>query len=99
MHSPDLAHNPGRSRFEILVDGAVVGKTYYRDDDGRRTFTHTEVDPSHQGRGLATQLIEFALAATREAGLRIAAECPTVTAYLGRHPEFDDIVDAAETPE
>jgi predicted GNAT family acetyltransferase len=99
MHSPDFAHNSDRSRFEIVVDGVVVGKTYYRENSGRRTFTHTEVDPAQQGKGLATQLIEFALAATRDADLRIAAECPTVTAYLSRHNEYDDIVDAPEPAE
>lgn len=99
MQNPDFAHNPGRSRFEVIVDGTVVGKTYYRDGAARRTFTHTEVDPEQRGHGLATHLIEFALAETRAAGLRIAAECPTVSAYLARHSEYNDIVDAVETAE
>lgn len=99
MQSPDFTHNRERARFEIRLDGEVVGKTYYREDAVRRLFTHTEVDPAHQGKGLATRLIEFALADTRDANLRISAECPSVSAFLARHHEYDDIVDAVEPPE
>lgn len=93
MESPETVHSPDRQRFELQLSGAVIGRSYYRAEQGRRVFTHTEVDPDHQGKGLATKLIAFALADTREAGLRVVAQCPTVAAYVERHPEFDDIVD------
>lgn len=93
MESPETVHSPDRQRFELRLSGAVIGRSYYRAEQGRRVFTHTEVDPDHQGKGLATKLIAFALADTREAGLRVVAQCPTVAAYVERHPEFDDIVD------
>ncbi len=44
-------------RYAISVDGAEVGKAEFCDRDGRRVFTHTEVDKSYEGRGLATILI------------------------------------------
>ena len=56
-------------------------------------FYHTEVDEAFGGRGLATVLIAEALARTRADGLRIVPVCPTVAAYVKKHPEFSDVVD------
>jgi len=93
MDSPEIVHSPDRQRFELRLAGDVIGRSYYRAEQGRRVFTHTEVDPDHQGQGLATKLIAFALADTRDTGLRLVAQCPTVADYVERHPEFDEIVD------
>jgi hypothetical protein len=81
-------------RFTITVDGTVAGLTEIVDRDGRRTFTHTEVDDAFQGRGLASILIGEALQQTRDAGLRIVPVCSMVAAYVKKHSEFDDVVDA-----
>jgi predicted GNAT family acetyltransferase len=80
-------------RYTIAVDGNQVGKAEFRDRDGRRVFTHTEVDTNYEGRGLATILIAEALQETRDAGLRIVAQCPMVAAYVKKHDEYSDIVD------
>ena len=82
--------------FTIAVEGQPVGKAEFADRDGQRVFTHTEVDEKFEGRGLATILIGEALAATRDAGVRIVAECPMVANYIEKHSEFSDIVDAAD---
>lgn len=98
MDTPEIVHVAARHRFEIRLGKAVIGRSYYRAEEGRRVFTHTEVEPDYQGHGLASQLIAYALADTREAGLRVVAQCPTVAAYVQRHPEFDDIVDRDSRP-
>jgi uncharacterized protein len=83
-------------RFTIAVDGTTAGYAEFADRDGRRTFTHTEVDDAFQGRGLATILIGEALQQTRDAGLRIVPVCEMVAAHVKKHREFDDVVDAAD---
>ena len=80
-------------RYTIAVEGKDVGKAEYTDRDGQRIFTHTEVDKSYEGRGLATILIAQALEETRGAGLRIVPRCPMVAAYVSKHDEYRDIVD------
>jgi predicted GNAT family acetyltransferase len=80
-------------RYELRVDGAVAGRCYYRDAGSRRVFIHTEVDAEFAGRGLATRLVEYALADCRARGMRIVAQCPMVSAYLAKHHEFDDLID------
>ncbi len=77
-------------RFTIAVEGKTVGKAEFLDRGDKRVFTHTEVDKDYGGRGLATILIGEALAQTRDAGLRIVAQCPMVAAYVEKHPEYRD---------
>jgi predicted GNAT family acetyltransferase len=81
-------------RFTISVDGQTAGFTEIVDRNGKRTFPHTEVDDAFQGRGLATILIGEALQQTRDAGLRIVPVCEMVAAYVKKHDEFADAVDA-----
>jgi predicted GNAT family acetyltransferase len=83
-------------RFTITVDGQTAGFTQIVDRDGKRIFPHTEVDDAFQGRGLATILIGEALDQTRAAGLRIVPVCEMVAAYVKKHPELNDVVDAPE---
>jgi predicted GNAT family acetyltransferase len=84
-------------RFSISVDGQKVGFTEYADRDGQRVFTHTEVSDEFGGRGLATILVDEALQATRDAGLRIVAVCPMVEGFVEKHHEFSDAVDPVST--
>lgn len=96
MDVPEIVHNAARNRFEIHLGREVIGKSVYRVEGERRVFTHTEVDPDHQGHGLASQLIEFALNDTKAAGLRIVAVCPTVAAYVAKHHDYDDLLDTTD---
>ena len=98
MNTLDFLHNPDRNRFEILLDGEVIGSSYYRSEAGQRVFTHTEVDPEYQGQGLAGQLIKLALDETKGEGLRVVPQCPAVAKYASKHPEYDDIIDRDVTP-
>jgi uncharacterized protein len=84
-------------RFSISVEGQKVGFVEFVDRDGRRVFTHTEVSDEFGGRGLATILVNEALQATRNAGLRIVAVCPMVEGFVEKHQEFSDDVDPVST--
>lgn len=84
-------------RFVISVDGTDAGFTAYHDADDRRTFPHTELDDAFSGQGLSGVLVEAALTATREEGLRIVPVCPLVAHWLTKHSEFDDVVDTPST--
>ncbi|AWK74958.1 GNAT family N-acetyltransferase [Rhodococcus oxybenzonivorans] len=88
-----VTHVPDRHRYELGVSGQPVGFTAYRDNDGRRIFFHTEIDDAFSGHGLSSILIRHALDDVRRSGLRIAAVCPLVAAYLKKHDDFEDITD------
>jgi len=83
-------------RFTIAVEGQQVGLAEFAERDGQRIFTHTEVADGFEGRGLATILVGEALQKTRDEGLRIVAVCPMVAAFVGKHHEFDDVVDPVD---
>ncbi|EHI11423.1 GNAT family N-acetyltransferase [Mycolicibacterium thermoresistibile] len=86
---------PGDGRFTIAVKNKSVGSADFIDHGDQRVFTHTTVDSAFEGRGLATILIGEALRQTRDAGLRIVPVCQMVQNYVGKHPEYTDVTDAA----
>jgi predicted GNAT family acetyltransferase len=89
---PRVVHEPERRRFEIFVGDTRAGLAAYRDQPGRRVFTHTEVDPAFEGRGLGGRLAAFALDETRAEGLGVVPLCSFIAAYIERHPEYQGLV-------
>ncbi len=88
----DVADAPDRERYELSVDGEVVGFTAYRARPGLIAFLHTEVDERMQGRGLGDRVIRFALEDARAQGLAVLPFCPFVKAFIERHREFEALV-------
>jgi predicted GNAT family acetyltransferase len=84
--------NPGELRYELLLDGDVVGELLYRRSPDRVALVHTEVSPSVEGRGLGARLVAGALDDLRRGGLRVVPICPFVRAYIRRHPEYGELV-------
>lgn len=83
---------PERGRYEARLDGELAGILEYVVKHGRSALVHTEVLPAHEGQGVGSTLVRFALDDARRRGLRVIAVCPYVQSYLSRHPEHDDIV-------
>jgi predicted GNAT family acetyltransferase len=88
----EVADAPDHERYELSIDGEVVGFTVYRVRPGLIAFVHTEVDERLQGRGLADRLIRFALQDARARGLAVLPFCPFVKAFIERHREFVTLV-------
>jgi predicted GNAT family acetyltransferase len=92
--------NPGELRYELVDGDRVVGEIRYRREAGAIVLVHTEIDPSYEGRGLASELVEGAFRDLRARGLRVVPVCPYVREWLGRHPEQADLVtDDPQTPD
>jgi len=89
---------PSRGRFEISVDGQVVGMASYHVDDGVMTLPHTEVSPAVAGRGLGTVLVAAVLGSARERGLSVLPYCSFVRHYLQQHPADHDLVRPDDRP-
>ena len=81
-----------RDRYELSIDGEVVGYSAYRARPGLIAFVHTEVDERFEGRGLGDRLIRFALEDARARALAVLPFCPFVTAFIERHREFEALV-------
>ncbi|MFJ1707543.1 GNAT family N-acetyltransferase [Kitasatospora sp. NPDC088346] len=87
--------NPDRSRFEVLDDGELAGFAEYHRSEGEIAFIHTEIDARFEGRGLAGQLARTALDSAREQGLAVLPYCPFIRGWLGKHPEYTELVPGA----
>ena len=93
--------NADELRYELVDDdGTVVGQIRYRREPGAIALVHTEIDPAHEGRGLGSVLVQSALDDLRERDLKLIPICPYVRTWLGRHPEYGDlVVDDPATPD
>jgi uncharacterized protein len=87
----EVRNNTALNRFELEVDGHLA-VSYYRPSPGVITFTHTEVPPALGGRGVGSTLARGALELIRAQGLKVVAQCSFIAAYMGKHPEFSDLV-------
>ena len=92
--APTVTDAPDRSRFEIAIDGAVLGFAEYRRRPGFISFLHTEIDPARNGEGLGTLLVKAALDSARAEGLAVLPYCPFVQGYIARHREYLELVPA-----
>jgi uncharacterized protein len=84
--------NPDEQRYELLVDGSLLGDLQYRRRPDAVALIHTEVSPSLEGRGLGARLVAGALDDIRARGLQVVPICPFVRAYIRRHPDYADLV-------
>jgi predicted GNAT family acetyltransferase len=87
----EVRDNPERSRFELDVNGRTVFASY-RPVPGKIIISHTETPVDLRGRGLASTLVQGALAQIRARGMKVVPLCPFVSDYIRQHPEFADLV-------
>ncbi|MEV5838545.1 GNAT family N-acetyltransferase [Nocardia sp. NPDC052112] len=103
-----LEHNVADTRFEIYIDDTLAGYADYAEhDDADRTrpvgsadshppkirdFHHTMTFPEFRGRGVAAQVVEYALRDSRAAGFAIVPTCWYVEKYIAEHREYADLV-------
>jgi len=91
----EIVDVPERYRYEARIDGEVAGFAQYLRRSDRVIFTHTQVDPAFEGRGVGSVLAKGALDGVRAAGLAAEPRCPFIAAYIRRHKEYADLVVAA----
>jgi predicted GNAT family acetyltransferase len=87
----DVRDNADEQRFELAIGGQTAF-AYYELTPGIITFTHTDVPLVMSGQGVASRLIKSALEQVRARGLKVVAQCEFVAGYLGKHPEFGDLI-------
>jgi predicted GNAT family acetyltransferase len=89
----EVRNNPDQRRYEAVDDGVVIGFAVYQLTDEMIVFTHTEVDPAFEGRGIGSLLARAALDDVRVTGeRRVLPLCPFIKAWIGRHREYVDLV-------
>ncbi|WP_433477771.1 GNAT family N-acetyltransferase [Spirillospora sp. CA-142024] len=90
--STEITDNAGKSRYEIRLDGDLAGFAQYELGDGAVIFTHTEVDPAFEGKGVGGSLARGALDDVRGRGLSVVPLCPFIKKWIDKHPDYRDLV-------
>jgi uncharacterized protein len=88
----EIADHPAKSRYDISIDGEVVGFCSYRDTGDVFLIPHAEVDPRVGGRGLGTQLARGTLDDLRRRGVKVVPLCPFIAAFIAKNPDYQDLV-------
>jgi len=92
MSDVTVSDNRDKSRFEASVDGVLAGFAEYQLTDQLVVFTHTEVDPAFEGRGVGSAIAKAALDQLRaEGGRKALPVCPFIKGWIERHPDYLDI--------
>lgn len=86
-----ISNNEAAHRFEAALDGKIA-ELQYRLRPDAVVFTHAEVPPELEGRGLGGQLARAGLEFARSKGLKVIPLCPFVAGYIQRHQEYMDLV-------
>ena len=89
----NIVNNETHNRSELVVDGHLAA-AFYKADGNVITFIHTEVPPELGGRGVGSTLVQGALDQVRASGMKVIADCPFVKAWIGKHPEYKDLLKA-----
>jgi len=86
--------NPALRRFEVYEGGQLAGYSTYQLHESLVTFTHTEMEPRFEGKGLGSTLVRHALDEARGRGLSVLPTCPFVRRFVARHDGYVDLVPA-----
>ncbi|QDK79137.1 N-acetyltransferase [Spirosoma sp. KCTC 42546] len=97
MNMSTIHNNTHRHRFELETEGKISFVEYQRVNDETLALVHTEVDPSLEGHGIGSTLVEGVLEYVEQHNLTIVPLCPFVSAYLKRHPDWNRIVSTSYT--
>lgn len=83
----NVVHNVDNKRFEVALGDGLALMDYMLAGNNM-IFTHTEVPPAYEGKGVANQMAKVALDYAVEHGHRIQPLCPFVKLYIRKHPEY-----------
>jgi predicted GNAT family acetyltransferase len=80
------------TRYEARVDGKLAAIADYIPTDDLLAFTHTEVLPGFEGRGVGSALVRHALDDVRGRQVSVLAVCPFVGGWIARHADYGDLL-------
>lgn len=83
---------PERNRYEMRDGDTLVGLAEYHLYQDEVAILHTEIGDEFGGRGLGGQLVQAVMDDARAKGRKVLPYCPFTRAWLGKHPDYADLV-------
>ena len=87
-----VSRNEERRRYELEIEGRLVGVADYVVDGDVVVLPHTEIDRTQRGRGLGAILVQGALDDVRAQGRSVVPSCWYVREYIDAHPDEADLL-------
>lgn len=87
-----FADNRPAHRYEASIDGVLAGYAEYNLLTDAIMFTHTEVLPAHEGKGVGSGIAQHVLGEARARGLHVIPVCQFIAGYIRKHREYADLV-------
>ena len=87
----ELRNNREQSRYELAIDGELVGIADYSVVGDVVVIPHTEIERSRRGQGLGAVLVQYALDDVRATNGQVEAQCWYVAEFIADHPEYADL--------
>lgn len=81
-------------RYEMFVDGQLVGIADYLLDGDSVIFPHTQIRRDKRGHGYGNLLVRAALDDVKKSKRRIVPRCWYVARFVEMHPEYEDMLAA-----
>jgi predicted GNAT family acetyltransferase len=85
-----------QGRWYIRIEGEEDAEMTYRRWPGNIiSIDHTYVPEAFRGKGVAEALMQAAIAAARDEGLKVRPLCSYAVLQFRRHPEWSGLLDKA----
>jgi predicted GNAT family acetyltransferase len=101
IHAADgleILDNADEGRYEAWLDGEPAGLIAYLPQDGWLVLDHTEVFEAFEGKGVGSRLAKAALDDLQARGVLVNPQCPFVSGYIQRHPEYKPLMVGVRGP-
>lgn len=85
-----VLHRPEQCMFLIRLAPGIYSFLQYEIKEKKFYINKTYTPPEYRGRGLATKLLQHAIAWAKENGLKIVPICSFAVEYFRRHPELQE---------
>jgi predicted GNAT family acetyltransferase len=79
--------------YRAIVGGREVASIPYDEVEDRVVVLSTIVAPEFRERGIAGELIAYALDDIRGRGMHVTSYCPVVSDFIANNSQFADVID------
>lgn len=86
--------NADAYRYEAHIGGELAGYAEFNSLTDALLFTHTEVLPAFEGKGVGSGLARHVLDDARRQGKQVIPVCPFIAGHIRKHREYADLVRA-----
>ncbi|MGQ0830092.1 MAG: GNAT family N-acetyltransferase [Microthrixaceae bacterium] len=86
-----VRHDEDRSRYELVLDGEVVGVAEYYLNGDVLVFPYTQIEVAHRGNGLGAILVRAAMDDVRTTGRQVVPICWYVRDFLDTNADYADL--------